>query len=190
MLKLQRIRFKVPVGRRLLAATLLAAPLGLSCGGATFPRETVADNARADDPWLEGERCAADFHDDTGLRVEVLEAGSGKVVGEGESVRVHYVARLPNGTVVHDTRKDGPPLEIMIGSAKIICGFERAMLGMRAGEQRRVFVPWRLAFGEAGKPPDVQPQTDLIFVIDLYLAADPALVGGSPPVNPVRGRGR
>jgi hypothetical protein len=38
---------------RLVACSLLVA----SCGGATFPRETRADNARADDSWLEGERC-------------------------------------------------------------------------------------------------------------------------------------
>jgi FKBP-type peptidyl-prolyl cis-trans isomerase FkpA len=171
------------------ARTIVAASLGLSCGGA-LPRETTASDARIDDPWLEaGERCAAGSQDDTELRVEELEAGIGKAVGDGQEVRVHYVARLPDGTVVHDTRRNGAPIEIVIGSTKIICGFEKALLGMHAGEQRRVTVPWRLAFGESGRPPDVPPRTDLAFVIDLFLPSVPALENGSRPANPARGGG-
>jgi hypothetical protein len=176
---------------RALALTSLAASLCLSCGAAAFPRETTATDARIDDPWFEGERCGAGFHDDTGLRIEELEMGSGKPVGDGETVRIHYVAKLPDGTVIHDTRRDGSaPLEVIIGSTKVFCGFERALLGMRAGGQRRVSVPWRLAFGEGGKPPAVPPQTDVVLVIDLYLPFVPSLQNGAPPTNPSRGRGR
>ena len=175
--------------RRLVAATLC-----LSCGGAPLPRDTTASNTRADDPWLEGERCVADLHvdaghDDTGLRVERVLAGTGKVVGDGETVRVHYVAQLANGTAIHDTREGGAPSEIIIGSTHVICGFERALLGMRAGEQRRVVVPSRLAFGEAGKPPDVPPRADLVFVIDLFLPAETVSSPRSTPVRPATSRG-
>jgi hypothetical protein len=170
------------------AATIIAASIGLSCGG-SLPRQTTATDTRADDPWLEGgERCQAGSQEDPGLRIEELEAGTGKPVEDGQEVRVHYVARLPDGTIIHDTH-DGAPIEIFIGSTKIICGFERALLGMRAGEQRRASVPWRLAFGESGRSPDVPPRTDLAFVIDLFLPAVPALENGSRPANPNPGHG-
>jgi FKBP-type peptidyl-prolyl cis-trans isomerase len=173
------------------ALACLAASVSLSCGAATFQRETVATNARIDDPWFEGERCQAGVTGEAEARTEELEVGIGKPVGDGQTVRVHYVARLPDGTVVHDTRQDSAvPLEVIIGSTKVICGFERALLGMRAGGQRRVTVPWRLAFGEAGKPPAVPPKTDVLFVIDLYLPAAPSLEDGMPPRGPARGRGR
>jgi peptidylprolyl isomerase len=123
------------------------------------------------------------------LRIETTEAGTGKVVGDGESVRIHYVARLPDGTVLHDTRQNGAPIEIVIGSTKVVCGVEKALTGMRAGEQRRVSVPWQLAFGEAGKSPEVPARTDLVFLIDLYLPADPTLEHGSGPVRPPSSRG-
>ena len=172
------------------ARTIVAGTLGLSCGAATFPRETTASDARIDDPWLEGgERCGAGSQDDTGLGIEMLEAGVGKEVGDGQEVRVHYVAKLPDGTIIHDTRRGGAPIEIVIGSTHIICGFERALLGMHAGEQRRVAMPWRLAFGEGGRSPDVPPRTDLTFVIDLFLPIVPALENGSRPANPARGGG-
>jgi FKBP-type peptidyl-prolyl cis-trans isomerase len=163
----------------------------LSCAGASFHRETRAFDGRTDDLWLEGERCPAGTRDDAGLRIEEVEAGSGQAAADGETVRVHYIAKLPDGTVVHDTLHNGAPIEIIIGSTKMICGFDRAVLGMRAGEQRRVFVPWRLAFGEDGRPPDVPPRTDLVFVIDLFVPAYREVDRGSAPVNPAaRGRRR
>jgi len=171
------------------SSLVLAVALALSCGGGSFPRDTTATNGRADDPWLEGERCSPGPNDDTALRIETTEVGTGKVVGDGETVRVHYVARLADGTVVHDTRADGAPIELILGSTKIICGFERGLLGMRAGEQRRVSVPWPLAFGEGGKPPTVPARSDVTFVVDLFLPADPSLEHGSGPARPPASRG-
>jgi peptidylprolyl isomerase len=165
--------------------------LGASCAGAPFPRETHASNARSDDPWLAGARCTGDTQDSSDLRIEDLEAGSGRPPERGDTVRVHYVASLPSGTTLHDTRDEGVPSEIILGSTKTICGFEKALVGMSPGGQRRVFVPWRLAFGESGRVPDIPPRTDLVFVIDLYLPADVTFQPGAPPVNPAqRARGR
>ena len=103
----RRVRSKRNKGSQSHAWIVMAAWLGLSCGGA-LPRQTTATDTRADDPWLEsGERCSAGSEDDPGLRIEELEAGTGKAVGDGEEVRVHYVARLPDGTIIHDTRRWG-----------------------------------------------------------------------------------
>jgi FKBP-type peptidyl-prolyl cis-trans isomerase len=126
----------------------------------------------------------------TALRIEEVVAGSGRAVGAGDTVRVHYTAVLASGSTIRDTRTSGPPVEIMIGSTKAICGFEKALVGMHAGGERRVFVPWRLAFGESGRSPDIEPRADLVFVIDLYLPSDAVTEHGSPPINPARGRGR
>jgi hypothetical protein len=159
---------------------------------APLPRPTTASDARIDDPWLEGERCAPGTPSDIGMRVEELEHGDGPAVADGQTVRVHYVAQLPNGTVVHDTRQGGSaPLEIILGSTKVVCGLERALMGAHAGAELRVTVPWRYAFGERGKPPEVPPRTDLTLIVDLYLPGVASLQNGSPPAGPGRGgRGR
>jgi FKBP-type peptidyl-prolyl cis-trans isomerase len=103
------------------------------------------------------------------------------------TVRVHYVASLPGGAVVHDSHDGGLPSEIVLGSTRTFCGFERALAGMRPGEQRRAVIPWSLAFGEKGRPPEVPPRTDLVVVLDLYLPADVAPHGGAPPASPAMG---
>ena len=113
----------------------------------------------------------------------------GKVAVDGETVRIHDVARLPDGATVHDTASDGLPVEIIIGSTKVICGFERALLGMHAGGERHATVPWRLAFGAEGRPPDVPPRTDVTFVVDFFVPADPSQDQGSGPVRPAMPRG-
>jgi hypothetical protein len=171
----------------LFEAILLAASLALSCTAPVSGRPTTIGVAQSDDPWLLGERCTPETPTEPAARIEVLAAGTGEPVAPGMTVRVHYVASLPNGAVVHDTRAVNMPAEIIIGSTKTICGFERSLIGMRPGEQRRVSIPSSLAFGESGRSPEVPPNTDLIFVVDLYLPADVVNQHGSAPVNPMGG---
>jgi hypothetical protein len=159
----------------------------ISCGAGPSGRETTASQARGDDPWLVGARCGPDTPAEPAPRIEVLAAGSGPPVGPGVTVRVHYVASLPDGMVLHDSHEGSLPIEIVIGSTPTICGFERALVGMRPGEQRRASVPWPLAFGEPGRPPEIPPRADLVFVIDLYLPADVLVDHGMPPTNPAAG---
>ena len=159
--------------------------MNASCASSAPPgRPTHASNARADDPWLEGERCTAETREDPGLRIEEVDPGTGLPVTDGATVRVHYDAKTTSGALLHDTRPAGFPIEIIVGSTHTICGFERALIGMRAGGQRRVTVPSRLAFGEAGHSTDVPPRTDIVFTIDLYLPADVVIERGGGPVKP------
>ena len=172
-----------------LLGAVLATLLTLSCGGSQVsPRPTRIGVARGDDPWLLGERCTPETPTDPAPRIDVLAAGTGDPVAPGVTVRVHYIASLPDGSVIHDSH-DEMPAEIIVGSTKTICGFERALIGMRPGEQRRVVIPSSLAFGESGRSPQIPPHTDLVFVIDLYLPADVVNENGMPPANPMRGAG-
>jgi hypothetical protein len=169
--------------RPLLFAGLLA------CASGPYPTTRAVD-ARSSDPWIEGEPCAAQAPSEDAVRIEEIAPGSGKVTEKGDTVRVHYAVSLPSGDLLHDSRASGPPLEVIVGSTKTICGLEKGILGMQPGGQRRVRVPWKLAFGENGRGPDIGPRTDLVLVIDLYSPGEtPGVRGGGPPINPV-GPGR
>ncbi len=176
---------KLRTGLGALARAAAAAGLGLACGGPGFPATTQAADARTDDPWLVGEPCAPVGQTDGGLRVEELTAGIGREIERGDTVRVHYTAAVASGATLHDTRAGagGLPIEVVLGSTRTICGFERAVLGMRAGGKRRVLVPWHLAFGEGGRPPDVQPKSDLVLVVEPFWPADPPTGRGTTPGN-------
>jgi len=38
---------------------------------------------------------------------------------------------------------------------------------------RRLWIPYRLAYGANGRPPAIPPRTDLVFDIELMAAVDP-----------------
>jgi FKBP-type peptidyl-prolyl cis-trans isomerase len=176
-----------------LARTAAVASLAIACGGPGFPATTQAADARTDDLWLEGDPCAPVGQTDGGLKVEELAPGIGREIERGDTVRVHYSAAVASGAILHDTRAGGPPVEIVLGSTRTICGFERALVGMRAGGKRRVLVPWHLAFGEAGRGKDVQPKTDLVMIIEPFWPAEVATGRGGTPANrapPAGGRRR
>jgi FKBP-type peptidyl-prolyl cis-trans isomerase 2 len=53
----------------------------------------------------------------------------------GDSVKVHYTGKLKDGTVF-DSSADRDPLEFKLGEGRVIPGFEKAVLGMNAGEKK------------------------------------------------------
>ena len=64
----------------------------------------------------------------------------------GDSVRVHYIGKMRDGTRF-DTSRDGDPLEFTIGDGKIIPGFEEIVIGMKQGDMKTVTVPSDEAYG-------------------------------------------
>ena len=66
---------------------------------------------------------------------------------EGSRVKVHYRGTLEDGSEF-DSNLDGEPLEFRIGEGQVIDGFEKAVMGMAAGEEKTFTLPPREAYGE------------------------------------------
>ena len=66
---------------------------------------------------------------------------------QGDCVKVHYRGSLDSGEVF-DTSQDREPLEFTIGEGRVIAGFEDAVVGMVAGEEKSVRIPSAEAYGE------------------------------------------
>lgn len=66
---------------------------------------------------------------------------------QGDCVKVHYRGSLDSGEVF-DTSQDRDPLEFTIGEGRVIAGFEDAVVGMVAGEEKSVRIPSAEAYGE------------------------------------------
>jgi len=69
----------------------------------------------------------------------------------GNTVCFHYTGTLEDGSVF-DSSEGRDPLEFELGSGTIIPGLDRAIAGMRVGEQKTVTIPSEEAYG------DYQPQ--------------------------------
>ena len=60
------------------------------------------------------------------------------VVQVGDSVAVHYVGKLADGSTFDASRPRGEPLRFTVGAGQMIKGFDAGVVGMRLGEMRRL----------------------------------------------------
>lgn len=97
-----------------------------------------------------------------GVKYEVLSTGSGKQAAPGKKAKVRYEGRLAS----NGRKFDSGTLDFVIGSGDMIKGFDVGVRGMLQKEQRRIFVPSRLAYGRQSVG-DIPPHSDLIFDITL-----------------------
>ena len=68
-------------------------------------------------------------------------------ISAGDTVRIHYTAKLADGTVV-DSSQGRDPLEFEAGSDQLIPGVSNAVIGMQVGETKTVTVPPEQGYGE------------------------------------------
>lgn len=84
-------------------------------------------------------------------------------VVNGSRVTVDYVGTLENGTlfdtsIAAEAKKAGltvpdnlQPLEFVVGSGVVIKGFDKAVLGMKVGEEKTVTIPPEEGYGQSSK---------------------------------------
>ncbi len=67
-------------------------------------------------------------------------------VKQGDTVQVNYTGKLHDGTVF-DTSYGRCALQFTLGKGQLIAGFEKAVLGMNAGDKKTVVIPFSDAYG-------------------------------------------
>jgi peptidylprolyl isomerase len=108
----------------------------------------------------------------TRLEAQDLIVGKGKRLKAGDMAFVQYVGVLFENGKQFDTSwasktERGQPFRFTVGAGAVIPGWDRGVAGMREGGRRKLIIPARLAYGEQGYPPDIPPNSALIFDIDL-----------------------
>lgn len=69
-------------------------------------------------------------------------------VKNGDTIKVEYVGTLEDGTVFDASEKHGKLLEFKVGSGEIIKGFDDAVIGMKADEEKTITLQPKDAYGE------------------------------------------
>ena len=89
-------------------------------------------------------------------------------IGPGCKVTLHFALKLPDQQVI-DSNFDREPVSFVLGNGDMLPGFERAMLGKKAGDTVEALIPAAEAFGPVN--PDNQQRFPLFqFPPDLALA--------------------
>lgn len=105
------------------------------------------------------------------LRYIDIKLGDGKPAEPGKFYTVHYTGWLADGKKFDSSRDHNEPITFQQGKHRVIVGWDTGFEGMRAGGQRRLFIPYQLAYGENGRGP-IPPKSELIFDIELLNVQD------------------
>ena len=100
--------------------------------------------------------------------------GKGASAGNGAKVFVHYTGWLykpmapkQRGREFDSSIKRGEPLSFVLGSGRVIKGWDQGILGMKVGGKRTLIIPSHLAYGTRGAGTMIAPGADLMFDVDL-----------------------
>lgn len=101
------------------------------------------------------------------LVIEDLVEGNGRECVKGALILTHYTGWLDDGTQFDSSHSRGRPFECVIGTGRVIKGWDQGLMGMRVGGRRRLFVPAHLAYGERQIGAQIAPNSNLHFEIEL-----------------------
>ena len=101
----------------------------------------------------------------SGLQYKVLREGGDKMPGRTDKVRCHYEGKFTNGQVFDSSYKRGEPA--VFGVNQVIAGWTEALQLMGEGAEWELYIPYNLAYGEAGAHGAIPPYAALIFKVEL-----------------------
>ncbi|SEP64331.1 MULTISPECIES: FKBP-type peptidyl-prolyl cis-trans isomerase [Pseudomonas] len=101
------------------------------------------------------------------LTIEDIQLGEGKEAVKGALITTQYRGTLEDGTVFDSSYDKGRPFQCVIGTGRVIKGWDIGLMGMKVGGKRRLFVPAHLAYGERQIGAHIKPNSNLIFEIEL-----------------------
>ena len=100
----------------------------------------------------------------TGLMYVNRDPGEGATSPRiGDTVTARYTGRLLDGT----TFDSGMNFKFRVGTGMVIKGWDEAFLSMKRGGRRTLIIPYWLAYGDVGHPPQIPPRATLVFDVEL-----------------------
>ena len=100
--------------------------------------------------------------------------GTGAEATVGSKLSMHYTGWLfkPMAVKQHGKKFDSSfdrnePLEFVLGTGRVIKGWDQGIVGMKVGGKRTLIIPSALAYGSRGAGDLIKPGADLIFDVEL-----------------------
>ena len=116
----------------------------------------------------------------SGLQYKVIKQGEGAKPKATDVVLTQYKGTLIDGTEFDSSYTRGEPAKF--AANRVIKGWTEALQLMPVGSKWQLFIPSELAYGPAGSPPKIGPNSTLVFDIELVGIQEPQK--NTPPPSP------
>lgn len=111
---------------------------------------------------------AIDLSNDGGVLKEILKEGEGEEKPcDGCIVSCHYTGTLLDGTKFDSSLDRNEPFEFTLGKGEVIRSWDIGVASMRRGEKCVLTCAPNYAYGAAGSPPNIPPNSTLRFELEL-----------------------
>jgi FKBP-type peptidyl-prolyl cis-trans isomerase FkpA len=102
------------------------------------------------------------------LKIDEVQVGTGAAAASGKTVSVHYTGVLMDGTKFDSSLDRGRPIDFVLGTGRVIKGWDQGIDGMLVGGKRKLTIPPELAYGAHGTPGGpIPPNATLVFDVEL-----------------------
>lgn len=102
-----------------------------------------------------------------GVIINDIKVGDGAVAKPGKNVKVYYIGRLKSTGKVFDSMQKGAGFTFGLQRGEVIKGWDIGIAGMKVGGKRKVICPPNMAYGAKGSPPEIPPNSTLVFDVEL-----------------------
>ncbi|MBM5460566.1 FKBP-type peptidyl-prolyl cis-trans isomerase [Pseudomonas sp. P66] len=100
------------------------------------------------------------------LQITDIQLGEGKEAVKGALITTQYTGWLEDGSKFDSSHDRGKPFQCVIGTGRVIKGWDLGLMGMKVGGKRKLVVPSHLAYGERSMGA-ITPHSNLTFEIEL-----------------------
>lgn len=101
------------------------------------------------------------------LKITDTVVGDGKEAVKGALLTMQYEGFLEDGTKFDSSYDRNKAFQFVIGSGRVIKGWDQGILGMKVGGKRTLHIPSELAYGERQVGNIIAPNSNLIFHVEL-----------------------
>ena len=101
------------------------------------------------------------------LQIEKLVSGNGASPRKGQLVTVHYTGRFTDGEKFDSSVDRDEPFSFVLGAGQVIAGWDLGVATLKVGDKVKLTLPPELAYGAAGYPGAIPPDSTLVFEIEL-----------------------
>lgn len=114
----------------------------------------------------------------SGLQYKALKTGTGEKPKADDTVICNYRGTLIDGTEFDSSYTRGQPARFAVN--RVIKGWTEALQLMPIGSKWELYIPSNLAYGEAGSPPRIGPNSTLVFEVELLGVAGKEATAAAP----------